>query len=387
MRWIFILLTLSVQSSFAQTPSPSSTPLPLATPTPGSPSDKKFEQYNAFGEGSGENQALLTLHGVLSRLQSKDAAPVTLIIWDSNTVNVVEKAAPDDKFVFEAELKGHLSDPKKSLIVNFRRVKTEPDGSFTYKVKVDKAVTEIQINVILEDGSLQADPYALTVNDWNLTQGRENIRKKEDPRKFFFSPGLALTTITYSQTNTDVGTLNPIMVTLKIGADYRIQKKNWVIGLVGFMNVLPISGVTATTDFKFLGLNLRAGKKLDWLKTPWELTFSGGLYYLTMSTSGNFGFSNVAGPQFYPTVRYSLNNGGSFLSYFKFSPISQGFTLMSFTNFEIALGIHYQFPRTKKLGYSVGLDLSKVSLTTVDQNSVSGTANSQTISVGGTVSF
>lgn len=373
-----------INGVMAQSPAPAPTVEP-ATPPPTAPAsgEQKLEQFNAFGDGSGNNQALLVLHGVLSKLQSAE----NIITWDSMSVNVVEKAADNDKYIFEAELKGRVADPKKSVIINYRPVKITPEGTFTYKINVDKAVTEIQANIIQEDGKMQADPYALTVTDWNLTAGRDNIRKKEDPRKFFFNPGLALTTINYTQTNTDVGTLTPIMLTVKAGVDYRIQKKNWVIGFVGFMNVAPISGATATTSFRFLGLNLRAGKRIGLLSAPWELTLSGGLYYLTMITTGNFGFSNVAGPQLYPTVRYSLNNGGAVLSYFKFSPISQGFTLMSFTNFEIAVGLHYQFPRTKKVGFSVGVDLSRVALTTVDQNNVSGTANSQTISIGGSANF
>ena len=386
------LISMMILAASAQQPAPKPLDLPMSVPSP-PPAPVQtvkpvpYEQLNAFGTGSGSNQALLVLHGVLSRLPSKDGSQTyTLVNWNSLRVNVVEKAGEDGKYTFETELVGK-ADPKRTLIINYRPVKLEADGSFKFKLVVTKAITELQLNLIQSDGKLLADPYALTVTDWNLTQGRENIAKKEDPKKFFFAPGLGVTSFNYTQTNTDVGTLTPIMVTLKLGADYRIQKKNWVLGFVGFMNILPISGSTATTDFKFIGLNLRAGKKLDWLSPPWELTLSAGLYYLTMITSGNFGFSNVAGPQLYPTIRYSFNNGSALLSYVKFSPISQGFTLMSFTNFELATGVHYQFPRLKKIGYSVGIDVSSVALTTLDQNNVSGTVASRTISLGVTASF
>jgi len=325
-----------------------------------------------------------------SIVQAKEDAPSVVggVKWDSETFDVIEKADPDGTAVYTTEIRGHVSDPKKSFIANFRPLKIAADGGFSIKLTVDKDTTPIAIKTILENGTLENANYALIVPDWKLVANRAKLFKRDEPKRWAFNPGLGLTSVTYTQTNTDVGTLTPIMLTFKLGVDYRFKTNDWVIGFVGFMNLMSITPVTATTGLQFLGLNFRVGKKTSWLKTPWELSLSGGVYYLTMMTTGNFGFQNVAGPQFYPTLRRVLGNGGAIATYFKFSPISQGFALMSFTNFEIATGLHYQFPKNPgKLGYSLGVDLSQLAITTVDQNGNTGSANSQTISLALTVSF
>lgn len=369
---MFLLILLTQLSSMAQTPEE-------ATSAP---------VLNAFSDAEpSETEAPLNLKANITQIPAKDGSAGTPIVkWAQTNYNVFE-IKNDDSYTYEVEIKGSVQDAKSSYILNFKPLKIAADGTFTHKVNIEKENTELQFAAIGSDGKMVSDPYALVIPGFATATEKRMKKKNNKPKKFFFSPGLGFTSISYSQSNTDVGTLSPIMLTLKLGADYRLKKKNWVLGFVGFMNVLALSGLTATTDFKFLGLNLRIGNRLNWLSSPWELTLSGGLYYLTMLTGGNFGFQDVAGPQLYPTLRRTFNNGAAVLGYFKFSPIAQGFTLMSFTNFELAGGVHYQFPRKSNLGYSVGLDLSRVNISTSDQNSQTNSAQSQTLTLTGTVAF
>lgn len=281
--------------------------------------------------------------------------------------------------ILEGELSGRSTALSGSYLVNFKPMKWTADRKFVHKQKLTQETTDIRMGRILDNGKLEDTIYTIKVLNWSQVQ---SILKIKTIKPFSFLVGVGGTTMGYSQTNSDIGTLSSIIATFKLGTDYRFKDSAWQIGVLAFYNAIPLSGATGSSTFKFFGLNLRGGRGFPWLKAPWEIVIQGGWYYLTMLTNGTFGFNNITGPQLYPSLRYALPNDARIVTYLKFSPISQQFTLMSLTNYELAAGAQYQFPKRSKFTYSVSLDWTTLTLSTVDTIGLNTTARTNSITLG-----
>lgn len=135
---------------------------------------------------------------------------------------------------------------------------------------------------------------------------------------------------------------------------------------------------------RFLGINLRAGYALPWLKAPWKLSAMVGGYFTTMFVTDNtFGYSNVSGPQFFPTITRSFSNGDSATAYVKFSPIAQSLSLLTPANRELALGGAWNHRLQNGQVLSLSLDFATLSLTTSSGKAIRST----TTTIGAGVGF
>ena len=139
--------------------------------------------------------------------------------------------------------------------------------------------------------------------------------------------------------------------TLTGGFNYWIKPGRWLSGVSGYVTLFPIthSGASQDVTIRFIGVNGRAGYVFQSVPKPWSLSIMGGVYYVAgiASTVDLGGFVNVMGPQIYPAIRYSRSNGDQVSGYFKFSPLSAGFSLLSMANRELATGVSYTFTRAR----------------------------------------
>lgn len=289
---------------------------------------------------------------------------------------------------FKIDLTGTVRNPGNSYLTEkpSKPLKVSSSQQVQTSVLIQSEKTDFSIMEIAEDGKLAKGTYRATVSDWPAAEAI--LKSNGQIKPWAFAAGLGVTTINFSQTNTDFSTLNSLTTTFKITVDRRLGQKGIVAGFSGFFNVLPLSGTAIGNNaFRFFGLNLKIGKMLKTLPEPWELGIHVGYYYLTMLTNGTLGFNNVSGPELYPTISRKFNNGSQALVYFKFSPISQSFSLLSLSNNEIAAGAIYRFVKKTKIQWLAGFDFASVNLTAVDTLSNTTTISTNNITLWGGVGF
>jgi len=369
-----ILATLSLAAAQDKLPA-----LPPPLPSP-SPSAKPTAAPVALINKSTESLPT-DFTATLKFLSGED-----VIEWNAAgfTAKLTDEIGDSAGFEIELILKGKIKDKAHSFMVNYHRVVPESDGSFKYKTIQRAETISIEVVEVNPNGTLKKGVYQVTIEHWTEAAKSLEVRRAQ-VKKFRLGLGVGATSMSFSETNSSIGTLSSIAVTVKLQADYLIGKGPWNLGLSGFYNALPVSGATGANQFQFLGMNLRIGKSMPWLKTPWELGLNAGWYYLTMITNGTFGFTNVSGPQLFPTLKRRFENGSSGSLYLKYSPIAASFSLMSLSNNEMAAGLQYNFAKKSKLQFGVSFDFSMVNLTATDSIGLNTTVKSQTMTLSGVI--
>jgi hypothetical protein len=179
-------------------------------------------------------------------------------------------------------------------------------------------------------------------------------------KRWFFSPALAYTSITTTQTG--ISDYSTTALTAKLSVNYRLKPNVWDLGGSIFGTVWQLRK-NKNIKANYLGANLRVG----YLFPTWDdrlfVALYGGWYFSSMLVEGKqFGFQNVNGPQIYPSVRYSLDENQVVSGYFKYSPISNQLQLLSLSSREIAVGLTYSYLLENQRSVSAGLDVSDLVL-------------------------
>ena len=312
-----------------------------------------------FGSSS---ESTLHLEGVLP----KSDADEWHLVWGDRNVELGEKG----QFV--------LSLPYDSALERLQLVAVGPQGEVEYHLyKIKIIMPEVPAPVVILGEASDATPPAaegLKQTDFNT---------KLD-RRFFVSPGLGLSQLSFTQTGQS--SYQSIVTTVKVSANYLLLPPKWDLGATGFLNIASLSK-SSSSDVRVLGMNLRLGYIFPEIKAPWRLSLYGGWYYSTLlATDQSFGYRNISGPQLYPSVRRLLENGHALSGYFKFSPISSAFSLLKLSNNEMAVGFAYSIP-TPHRTYSITFDYARVTLTDDQIPDDLVTLTSSSLSLGGSVTF
>lgn len=179
-----------------------------------------------------------------------------------------------------------------------------------------------------------------------------------DISPFSLSTTLGLSVIQYKE-GTQIS-VNLSGLTAKLMARYRINTR-WDVAASTYYTLAQLTS-TNNTYVRFLGLNFRGGYRIE-LSPSVELSLLLGAYYTTMYVEQNrFGFSNMGGPQFFPSIRFQLNPKTSLTTYFKYSPIFDHSQLLPFSQREIAAGVSYNRKLDDTHFLVVGLDVADLSL-------------------------
>jgi len=175
-----------------------------------------------------------------------------------------------------------------------------------------------------------------------------------------FSLGAGYTLISYREKG--VTDFEQKVITVKLATSYRIIPEKLDLGFGGFYNAITIS-TTSPNGYKiqYLGFNLRAGYHLLDAPSSLRIVLQGGLYF--NDSFGTVGFANMYGPQISPEFSYIFNNGHSLFWYGKYAFSFSGTTGISFKdNREVAAGVHYSIPISQFNRFTVGVDVSQLSL-------------------------
>lgn len=200
-------------------------------------------------------------------------------------------------------------------------------------------------------------------------KGPEITQLATDPSKHFpWTLGLSATRINYAQDASF--TFSEWALTARAGYTHVFASQRWEMGLTGFGTLLPF-GASVPAGFtslalRFYGLNARLGYRFAQSESGWAGTLQGGAYFTTTSSTGSaaFGFRNLAGPQFFPTITKLIVGSSPSLigAYFKFSPVSQNLSLLRLSNREIAMGAFWRKSLRNGHPIAVAVDWSNLKL-------------------------
>jgi hypothetical protein len=233
----------------------------------------------------------------------------------------------------------------------------------------------------------------VSVDSHEALLGKSLVITEEIQSANYFNVGLGYTLFSYSyETSRSSFSHSGSSLTLKAGLLYPISAPYWDLGLSAYYTLLPITKSSEFT-YTFFGVNARVGYLLTDPTNSLRVSIMGGIYYLNAARSdGNKGYSNVGGPQIYPTLRKTFLNKTSAYIYGKFSPVSSDITKLSVGSREIAFGGGYsrpfKFGASSQSKYSLSFTFDFANLVLVIP--VSGldvTIKTNTYTLGSSLSF
>jgi hypothetical protein len=189
-------------------------------------------------------------------------------------------------------------------------------------------------------------------------------------------PGLGITSISYQQSN--VPSYSGIALNGKLLAEFKLSRK-WVAQGEFHTTFAPLQASLSGVNVQYLGATLGMIYEIPKVFTPkWDLRLTGGLYYeTTITSSSDFGFTDLTGPLLSPTLIHSMKDGSNQWIYLKYTLVFSGFSLENWANFGIAGGLGYLFPPFKNR-QSLGLSFEIAALS-LQLQSVSVQSNSFTL--------
>ena len=153
-------------------------------------------------------------------------------------------------------------------------------GKIIIKVALTGAITELKFSSVGPFGEVEKEIIVISYPKWVAPVSQialpEPVAPKatssETPspeRKYFFTPALGYTFISYTQSREQP--FSGTGLTAKLSFRYIVLPSRWDLGANAFFTALPLSSNRAGVTARYLGLNLRAGYALPWLTQPWKL--------------------------------------------------------------------------------------------------------------------
>ena len=294
--------------------------------------------------------------------------------WDRESLSLEPEVGSDPKDNrWQVKLRGIYPQKNWNLLQGAKRIPMEgQNGLFEIKIPVKGRTASVRISGVSPLGIVETEELRISVPvlekvtapppspDAIPSASTFVENAKSATRRFFTQTALGMTSLNYSETTR--ADYAAIALTARMGITYLLAPPNWEAGLSGYGTLTWLSQ-SAPDNIRFIGVNARFGYIIQPARSRWRLGLVAGGYFTTTQVSdGTFGFQNMMGPQLYPNFRVTLTPRSSVSAYFKFSPVSSGFTLMKFENSEMAVGGTYtrDFGNGRNWGFS--LDYARIQL-------------------------
>lgn len=271
---------------------------------------------------------------------------ICLIIWPMTSFSHVKDVElKSDNLKVEGEevlsttLRGtYVAPPGWSLSINNEKVMIGENHEFTVTVELKYQKTRLEIIATGPQNEVERKSVYLRVKG-----AGEDAEKTAPKIKPTVVAGISMTTISHKESALDP--YSALATTGKISINYPLSPPKWDLGVTAFGTLFSITK-SHPEEARYIGLNARVGYLFPYeSSSSWRFGLYGGLYYTTMIVNdGTFGFTNMKGPQIYPTVRKILDDGHSIAAYAKVSPVSGGFLISNTINREVATGFAYIIP-------------------------------------------
>ena len=251
-----------------------------------------------------------------------------------------------------------LTSTTASRLQIIHRDPKKPVYEFIFLIRA--ITTEAEVVAIGPMGTVETQKLIVTFRPFaKYLSG--SIGAVSKPRTVF-NVGLGYTSIAYRET--DAANFTEKALTGKVSMSVPLWPR-WSGGVSTYFTASVLQSSHPTAQIGFIGVNARVGYQLS-VPAPWKLGIHfGGYFTTTTGTNNKFGFESLMGPQFYPT--FGRNFGRTSVSgYLKYSPIGDGFSVMSLTNREIAFGIGLAYGLRNGNAISLNLDLANLGFTVED---------------------
>ncbi len=214
----------------------------------------------------------------------------------------------------------------------------------------------VQIPFVAKNPPLLPQPYVIVLS-LKKNKGKKIVYRRAYKKHSKLKFGIELRSVAYTQTN--LNNLHETMLAATAAYELALARR-WHLkarSFVDALNDMPFSSSQNNFFARYVGFNSDLIYSFPKGPRKWSLGVAGGLYYITMFSSGmTFGFHNLWGPELYPTIRFSFNRKNMFDLYFKYAPVYvQG--SLSFSSHESGLGLEWTRRYADKRSISVKLEL------------------------------
>ncbi len=315
----------------------------------------------------------------------EDKTP-SLVTFSSPTAEVKRGILEGQPIVY-AVLEGRFTPPEYaaqdwSLISDIKTIRTDEKGVFRFNLVLAGQVTRVDFVAVSPKGNVYRDQVGVIYDAYDsaTTVGASSFKERA-----YLAAGLGVSALDYRD-STRSGISQTTLIG-KLSLDQPIGRGPWILG-VNFFSTFAEFSKSTTSSTQIFGANARIGYRVL-ASGRWTLRVYLGLYYTTTyGGSGDFGYSNLMGPQIYPAIAYRLGSGAVAAIYLKYSLVSSGFTFYSTDNREFAAGAQYFFAPFKSGwlgGKCLGLtaDFSWLSL----KSATLGTSTFDSMSFGTALKF
>ncbi|MGE0616572.1 MAG: hypothetical protein AB7P04_13130 [Bacteriovoracia bacterium] len=288
-------------------------------------------------------------------------------------------STPPGKMSAYVKLEGKFTDPLWALVWDGAKkagASTRRNQAFAFEFEVTEEVNDVDFTLVGPQGQVAIERVYLYVKDVDVYR---RTLGKQPPKFTHFTPSLGFNFLSYEQTGVTPFSLTSLA--FKASFSYLIGPPRWDIGANVYFNFVPLGSSVAGNAISILGANVRGGYVFPFVRSPWRLTFSTGIFYSTTFVTNNaFGYTGLLNFQLYPALRYTFRNRQAAVMYLKYVPLGSGFFDISFEKREIAVGWAWVWPLEDRRSWSLALDISDLRLVTV--SGVVIQAKSTTISAG-----
>ncbi len=291
-------------------------------------------------------------------------SPVTEIkiqnlTWKDKPQLLKSKRKKDGLFDYKVLLKGRLPH-KGDVSLIFEKstaVVLSGNGDFTLKVPIDSEETDFELIAVNAYGEIQKQEFILKVPQYTPLTERDRAELENGFWKAVkYQVGVGYSSISHS--DPAIEAYSQTAMTVKLSALRPFKDSRWELGANAFFTALPLSKSENITA-RYLGANLRLGYHLSNTPKSWDIGLYAGVYYTTMLVTENFfGYKDLNGPQLFPVIKKNIGQNQLIAGYFKFSSITSGYSLLSFSNREIAGGVSYAWNTNSSHPVSLSLDIA-----------------------------
>jgi hypothetical protein len=303
--------------------------------------------------------------------------PIEGLSWGGLKLITEEREEKKESHSFYfAQLSGVFNKQECNLLINDQKILLDANNRFEVKIQLSGEKTVFNIIAIDGIGQIEKETRVIQYPRWNEHERGLHVKSE---LKSPYSIGLGLSKVTYQEE--PLVSFSQFALTLKGGYANNIDT-DWNYGVSAYFTAFPLSP-SVDAPIRFLGINLRVGAVLPFVKSPWWIAIMTGAYYTTTFVKDNqYGFSHLMGPQLFPVFRKTLSDTCSSSFYFKYSPVSAGGIKLKFSDREIATGAAYHIVAEDKKLYSVTIDLAFLNLLISEVK-----IQSASVSLGGSYGF
>jgi hypothetical protein len=282
------------------------------------------------------------------------------LTWDATRVPVWVKGEGIDERI-KVVLAGQWSHKSGKLIVISNTKESTSidinDHKFSFEVLLTGPTTKTQITAVRPTGEVDRVQAQIVFDEW--TEYQSDKAKSRAGRPAMPNLSIGITSASYKQgTQIDYSAL---MTTFKMSYVQNVFSPQWDFGVNAFMTLLGLSSNMPSTSVRFLGANFRFGYVLPFVQSPWRMSVLTGIYYARMFVQNDaFGYQTLIYPQFFPTVRRSIDSKHALIAYLKYVPIAPGFGL-SWEEKELAAGLVFEKIQRNGRPISFAMDFANLS--------------------------